>query len=404
MISKEDHFYRQVLPNGLTVIFEKRDMPVIAVMAAAKFGSAHEPQRLKGIAHFIEHSAIKGTKSRSNLEICKEIEKKGAEWNAFTAEEETAFWIKIGSKHIGTSFDIISDMMLNASFGKKEIETERGVILEEIKMYHDLPNYYVHDKLKEALYSMPFGLSALGTKEIIGKVQISTLKNFHSLNYSPSNIILSVVGKADFDDVVGLARRYFAGKSRQMREKRFSAKEGNFSKTIEKRKSIDQAQIALGMHMPTRMSEKRYAAEIFNAYLGEGMASPLFQEIRVKRGLAYAVSSSLDQGRDYCHCAISVGTVKEKIDEVRRIILKEIKKAGNLGKKDLDETKEQLIGRYHIVMENSSRTAQAMLYEELTKGAESYYEYPEKISEVRLEDVRRLAKIKNYGFIAVVPE
>lgn len=342
-MAKESDFHRQVLPNGMTLLFEQRNLPVISTIAATRFGSAFEEEKLKGIAHFIEHSVFKGTKTKSQKEISKEIEKKGGEWNAFTAEEETAFWIKIGSAHIDSAMDIISDIMLDPAFNKTEIETERGVILEEIKMYHDLPQYHVLDKLKETLYRKPFGLSALGTREIISKVPISFLQKVHKIHYRPSNMIVSIVGKAGRDDVIEMAKRHF---STELKSKRTDSSlkllPGKFEKITEKRKSIDQAQIALGFHVPSRTSDKRYAAEVFNAYLGEGMSSPLFQEIREKRGLAYSVRSSIDQGKNYGYCAISVGTVKEKVKAVKEIILEETKKVSGLQKSILKRRRNKL--------------------------------------------------------------
>jgi len=404
-MGKKRGFHSQTLSNGLRVIFEERNIPVISTIAASRFGSGFETEKLKGIAHFIEHSVFKGTKTRDAREISKEIEKKGGEWNAFTAEEETAFWIKLGAEHIESSIDIISDIMLDPAFNIKDIEIERGVILEEIKMYHDLPQYYVLDRLKESLFNRPFGLSALGTREIIGKVPIEVLRKNHHRFYDPSNIVLVYVGKADFEDIVALTGKHFSRKSKKIRfNHEISIAEGSFSKITEKRKSIDQAQLALGFHMPSRLDKRRYAAEVFNAYLGEGMSSPLFQEIREKRGLAYSVRSILEQGRNYGYSAITVGTVKEKLPDIKRMILKEIKRTGILKSRDFEETKEQLIGKYEINTENSMRTAQALLYEELTEGAEEHYKYPERISSVNISDVRKLSKIKEYGSVEVVPE
>ena len=399
-----DNFHKTVLPNGMTLLFERRNVPIISTIAATRFGGAYESDKIKGIAHFIEHSVFE-TAKRTSKEINLEIEKKGGEWNAFTSEEETAFWIKMDSKHFGLSMDIISDIMLHPAFTEKNFKKEKGIILQEIKMYHDLPNYHVIDRLKDTLYQKPFATPIIGTEKIISTVPKKTLVDNHDKYYVPSNMVLSVSGKANFEEVKTLAQKYFQKKSQT---KKFSVPFkitplDATNESVEKRKNIDQAHLALGFTVPARTEKGRYASEILNASLGVGMSSPLVQEIREKRGLAYSVRSDLDQGNNFGYCYVYAGIKKDAVKEVKSIILREIKNLCTLEKKDFEETKEQLIGRYYLDMENSMKTAQNLMYEELTAGAEEYYKYPERISGVRLADVQNLAKIKKYGYVAVVP-
>jgi len=401
-----DNFYRQVLPNGLTVIFEKRDLPAVTTIASARFGSGYENEKAKGIAHFIEHSVFKRTKTRTQQEIAREIEKKGGEWNAFTAEEETGFWIKIGAEHFETSLSILSDVMLNPTFAKKDLEMERKVILEEIKMYHDNPPLFTWIKLKELLFASPFGLSPLGNPKVIGKMSKATIQKYHNIHYSPSNMVVSVVGKVDVDKIWNLSKHYFAKRQvqRQIERKGLKILPGPFGNFIEGRKNIDQANLAFGFHVPSMSSQERYAAEVMNTILGVGFSSRLLQEIREKRGLAYAVGSRLDQGKDYGYCIIKAGTEKKKVETVKKIILEEIKKLQQLEQRDLEESKEQLIGYYKLESEDSRKVAESLLREEMNGNAKEYYNYPEKIAAVNLEDVRKIAQIKDFGFVAVVPE
>lgn len=405
MTKGSDNFYKTILPNGMTLLFEKRKVPITSTIAATRFGGAYESDKIKGIAHFIEHSVFETTK-RTSKEINLEIEKKGGEWNAFTSEEETAFWIKMDSKHFDLSMDIISDIMLHPAFTDKNFKKEKGIILQEIKMYHDLPNYHVLDRLKDALYQKPFAIPIIGTEKIISTVPKKTLMDYHNQYYVPSNMVLSVSGKAEFDEVKIMAQKYFQKKSSNQKFSiPFKITSLNSTKEfVEKRKNLDQAHLALGFTIPTRMDKGRYSSEVLNASLGVGMSSPLVQEIREKRGLAYSVRSDLDQGNNFGYCYVYAGIRKDAVKEVKEIILREIKKLSSLQKRDFEETKEQLIGRYYLDMENSMKTAQNLMYEELTAGAEEYYHYPERISEVRLADVRGLSKIKKYGYVAVVPE
>jgi len=405
MTKGSDNFYKTILPNGMTLIFEKRNVPIISTIAATRFGGAYESDKIKGIAHFIEHSVFE-TARRTSKEINLEIEKKGGEWNAFTSEEETAFWIKMDSKHFDLSMDIISDILLHPAFTEKNFKKEKGIILQEIKMYHDIPNYHVLDRLKDTLYQKPFAIPIIGTEQIISTVPRKTLVDNHDKYYIPSNMVLSVSGKAEFEEVKSMAMKYFQKKAPMTRfEVPFKINPLNtVREVVEKRKNIDQAHLALGFTVPTRTDAGRYASEVFNTSLGVGMSSPLVQEIREKKGLAYDVRSNLDQGNTFGYCYIYAGVKKESVGEVKEIILGEINKLSNLQKRDFEETKEQLIGRYYLEMENSMKTAQNLMYEELTSGAEEYYKYPERISDVKLGDVQKLAKIKNYGSVAVIPE
>ena len=403
-MDKSGDFQRKILPNGLTVLFEKRKVPIISTIAATRFGSAYEHEAIKGIAHFIEHSVFE-TKKRAAKEINLEVEKKGGEWNAFTSEEETAFWIKMDSKHFELSMDIISDVMLNPAFNDKMIKKERGIILQEIKMYHDLPNYHAMELIKETLYQKPFAIPIIGKESIISTLPKKTVVDFHHRMYSPQNMVLSVAGNSDFEEVLSLSKKYFKGSSFMKPAVPLSIQPLTSTREIiEKRKNMDQAHLTLGFTVPSRKDNLRYASEVLNASLGVGMSSPLVQEIREKRGLAYSVKSDIDQGNDYGYCSIYAGIKKEAVKEVKGIMLKEINKLQKLGKSEFEETKEQLIGKYYLGMENSMKTAQNLLYEELTGNAEEYYQYPERISDVKLSDVRKLAKIRNYGYVAVVPE
>ncbi len=401
----ENNFYRAVLPNGLIVLFERRNLPITASIAATRFGGGYESEKVKGIAHFIEHSVFE-TKKRTSKEINLEIEKKGGEWNAFTSEEETAFWIKMDSKHFDLSVDIISDIMLHPAFTEKNFKKEKGIILQEIKMYHDLPNYHVIERLKETLYHRPFAIPIIGTEKVISTVPKKTLEGYHNTHYIPSNMVLSVSGKAEFGEVLDIAKAYFNKKSPiKTFDPPFKMIPLNSTKEIiEKRKNLDQAHLSLGFILPSRREKSRYSAEILNASLGVGMSSPLVQEIREKRGLAYSVRSDLDQGNNFGYCYVYAGIRKDTVKEVKGIILKEIGKLSTLQKRDFEETKEQLIGKYYLDMENSMKTAQNLLFEELTENAKEYYEYPDRIGSVKISDVQKLAKIKNYGYVAVTPE
>jgi predicted Zn-dependent peptidase len=395
----EPEFHRKKLDNGITVIFEKRKIPVVTVASSVKFGSQHESEKIKGISHFIEHLVFKGTKNRSVSEIPQEVESKGGIINAFTAEELTSYWNKLPAKYFELGADICRDLILNPLFEKKALERERKVILEEIKMYHDNPGSYVLEKIKEMLYQKPFSISITGDlKTVAGLSRQRVIELFNSI-YSTNNMIFSVVGNASLSSVLDEARK-FPKTNKEIKNIPIVLKNGEI---IEKRKGIDQAHLVLGFHMPKLVDKQRYAAELFDSVLGGGMSSRLFQEIREKRGLCYAIRSQLEQSKDYSYEMIYAGTVKEKVKKIKEIILKEIKNFNNLNKSDFNEGKERLIGLRQVNKEKSDMTMIELLQEEIGGNAEEFYNYEEKINSVKLQDVKNLSKLKGYSFVSLVP-
>ena len=396
---KQPQFYRKKLDNGITVIFEKRDIPVVAVATSVKFGAQYESAAVKGISHFIEHLVFKGTKKRSVEEIPKTIEDKGGIINAFTSEDVTCYWNKLPSKHFALGADVSRDLVSGPLFAKNALERERKVILEEIKMYHDNPGYYVLEKIKELLYQKPFGMPISGTLESVSRLSREKVIRLFKEMYTTNNLIFSVVGDVDFDDVIREAKK-FPRSLKKINSIPLVKKNGEL---IEKRKGIDQAHLVLGFHMPTLCSKNRYAAEIFDNILGGGMSSRLFQEVREKRGLAYAIKGSLEQSQDYGYEIIYAGTVADKIEAVKKIILEEIPKMKKLGQKDLRAAQERLIGLREISKEKCDATMMSLLQEEIGGNAEEYYHYEQNINHVSLKEVQALAALTHYSFVALVP-
>ncbi len=392
-------FYRKKLDNGVTVIFERREIPVVSVASSVKFGAQYEKEDVKGISHFIEHLVFKGTKNRKVTDIPKEIESRGGIINAFTGEDVTCYWNKLPSNYFNLGADISRDLVLNPLFESKALERERKVILEEIKMYIDNPGSYVLEKIKEMLYKKPFNMSIAGTLKTVSFLSREKIIELFNSIYSTNNLVFTVVGRADFKEVLKEAKK-FPKTKKNISYIPIISSNGNF---VKKRKGIDQAHEALGFHMPKLTDKNRYAAEIFDNILGGGMSSRLFQEVREKRGLCYAIRSNLEQSKDYSYESIYVGTVREKVSEVKAIILKEIKKLKNLNKSDLEEAKERLIGLKEINKERSEASMFELLQEEIGGNAENYYRYEKNISRVNLNEVRALSNLKGYSFVALLP-
>ncbi len=395
-------FYRKVLKNGMTVIFEERNLPVVSVGIAVRYGGVNESLSERGISHFIEHMLYKGTKNRTSMQISREIEKNGGVMNGFTEEQITAFWCKIPSDRLHIALDVLSDMVKNPLFDKKEMEKERKVIFEEMKIYHDAPQHYVFDKIQELLYENPLGTSLIGTHGSMNSIDRNKIVKRFKEVYKPGNMILCVVGKADFSDIVKFAEKNFKKEKHNVRKQKIVLKNDY---KIEKRKGIDQANIVLAFHSPLSTDKKVYAMKLLIAIMSHGMSSRLFHEIRDKRNLAYSVFGDVNATKDFSYSYIYVGTMKENIKKNQKIILDEFRKVSEeLTEKELESTKNQLIGNYRISMENSEMQMNQLLLSEIDVSVKEFYDFEKNIRAVKLKDVKKLAKIRKYSLFALVPE
>ncbi len=395
-------FYRKILKNGMTLIFEKRSLPVVSVAFAVRSGGINEAASERGISHFIEHMLYKGTPTRNSKQIAEEIEKNGGDLNGFTGEALTAYHCKIPSKHIGIALEVLSDLIKNPLFDEKEIEKQRHVILEEIKMHKDNPIHYVFEEIQSSLYKKPFGMPLIGTNKILSSLTKEKISKRFKQIYQANNMILCVVGDADFNNIVEFAKKNFGNVKGNL--PKFKIVKKNESRT-EKRKGINQANLIFAHHIPTSKEKRNYAAFVLNVLMAGGMSSRLFQEIREKRNLAYAIKGESDINRDFAYSLIYVGTSKQNVGKVKKIILDEFKKVSKeLNEKELSQVKEQVIGNHQISIEDSQSQMVNLLYNEINGNAKKVYEFEKNIRAVKLDDVKNLAKIKKYSFFALIPE
>jgi len=400
----KDNFRKKILNNGLTILFEKRSIPVVSLAFAVRAGGVNESVSEKGVSHFIEHMLYKGTNRRGAKQIAEEIEKNGGELNGFTGDEITAYWCKMPSEKLEIALDVLSDMVKNPKFDKDELEKERKVIFEEIKMIHDNPIKYCFDEIQKSLYTGTMEISLIGTNETMNSITREKIVEKFMEIYNPNNLILCIVGDADFEEIVSFCEKNFGEQKGEVPIQKFSLK--NEDRT-EERRGIDQANLIFAYHVQTAKDKKNYAAQILSSLMAGGMSSRLFTEIREKRNLAYAVKGDSSINRDFAYNIIYVGTMKENIGEVKKLILEEFKKvAGGLDEKELNEIKQQLIGQYKISMEDSQVQMVNLLDSEISGDAMEFYEYEENILNVKLEDVKELAKKakEKYSFFALLPK
>ncbi len=397
-------FQKKIFDNGLVFLFEKRDLPVVSVAFAVRAGGINERAEEKGISHFIEHMLYKGTPTRDTKKISEEIEKNGGILNGFTDEEITAFWCKMPSKHLNIALNVLSDMIKNPLFDENEVEKERKVIFEEIKMRKDNPLIYCADKINGYLYDGDFSMSLIGTEKTLKSINQKELKKKFKELYQPNNLILCVVGNADFDEIVKFIEKNFESGKGEVPQIKFNSrnKEG-----VELRKGLTQANLVFAYHVPLAGDKKSYAADVLNTILAGGFSSRLFQEIREKKNLAYFVKGEPMINKDYAYNCIFVGTSKDNIKKVKGLIIEELKKISEeLEQDELNRVKDQLIGNYQISMEDSQSQMVNLLSYEISDIAEEYYNYEKEISKVKIEDIKELAKkaFEEYSSFALIPK
>ena len=398
-------FFKKILENGMTVLYEERKgSGVVSLAIAVKHGGINEPLDEKGISHFIEHMLFKGTKNRTPKQISEEIEKNGGILNAFTEEEFTNYWCKLPSNKADIGLDVLSDMLLNPLFEEKELNKERRVIFEEMKMRRDRPDIYVVDKIQNLLYTGTLSTDFIGTEESMKSINKKKITEKFKRAYGSENMILCAVGDADFKKLCDFCEKTFKKSGFKISEPIFGIKN---EEKIDKRKGIDQINLIFAYHAPNAKEKDVYAAQILNCLMVGGMSSRLYQEIREKRNLAYVVRGGYAGGRRYGYNTIVVGTSPGNLEKVKALIIEEFSKLQKeLDEKELSQVKEQLIGNSKISREDSSGQMLDLLCNEIwCDNAKRSYEYEKNIKKVKLEDVRKLAQsAKRYSFIALIPE
>ena len=386
-----------ILKNGIRVITHKvKSVKSSAVGVWVSTGGRFESLQKAGISHFMEHMLFKGTKSRSATKVKEDIEGIGGLLNGFTDEEATCYLTKVVSKHLNKSLDVLSDMAQNALFLEEDIEKERSVILEEIRMYEDIPMHHVHELICELLWpGQPLGMPLSGTKDTVKGITKSDLLALRDSYYTGRNIAVACAGDVDHADFVKQVETKF--------KKINSGEKSRFKKAIVSQqkpqvkfqnKDTQQTHIALGLHGLERNHPDRYAFSLLNIVLGANMSSRLFKELREKRGLVYEVSSYLRLLSDTGAFLVNAGLEHKKLPVVIELILKELKTARKelVRKDELDRAKEYYAGNLLLSMED---TLDYMIWlgQKLITDDKIYTpdEILKKVRKVNLDDLKRVA-------------
>lgn len=394
-------FHKKVLANGLrilTIPMPSLESATVLVMAGA--GSRYETRKNSGISHFLEHMAFKGTEKRPTaMDISSLIDGMGGEFNAFTGKETTGYYIKSAKDHVATSLDVLSDMLMHSKLDPTEIDKEKGVIIEEINLYEDMPARKIGDIYEQLLYSdTPMGWDIAGDKAIIRSIQRTDFLSYLGELYSASNLTVVVAGGIDSEESFAQVERYF-GEMKRFGTKSFEPIHEQQVKPaiLIKQKQTEQIHIALGVRTIPITSPKRYPLSVLSAILGGGMSSRLFHEVREKRGLGYYVRSSSDEYADAGTLVSTAGIDPKRVVEAVEVMVTEYSKVShgsmNLTDEELKKAKEFLKGHLVLDLEDSRSVSGFYAHQELLEEKiENPDEVIAEIEKVTKEDVEAVGK------------
>src|SRR5216117_1719427 len=358
-------------------------------------GSRHEAAERGGIAHFVEHMLFKGTATRTAEDIAQAIDSIGGQLDAFTAKEYASYYIKVLDEHLPLAIDILSDIVMNPAFGAEDIEREKKVVVEEIKMVEDTPDDLVHELFTQGFWeNHPLGRPILGTRETVESFNATSLRKYFRSAYTARNLIVSAVGNLEHQHVLDLVAEKFGTLSAPSEEISEDAPRV-VPKILIRTKDLEQSHLCLGASSYPQNHDDRYASYVLNTLLGGSMSSRLFQNVREKRGLAYAVFSGLSAYSDAGSFTIYAGCSNEAVGEVIDLVVEELRGVKNSPVLDseLQRSKDHLKGSLMLSLENTasrmSHLARQEIYFDRHFGLDETLAGVERVSS---DDLRRVAR------------
>lgn len=388
---------RQVLPNGIRVVTEQ--MPHVRSVAVGIWigtGSREESEDDAGISHFVEHMVFKGTKKRSAEAIAREVDSIGGGLDAFTSKEVVSFNVKVLDEHVPEAFDIITDLVRNPRFDHSDIEKEKGVILEELKMEVDNPEYLAHELFSSHFWKgHGLGRAILGTRNTIRSFDRDRIERYHREIYSPANILVTAAGNLNHKRMTQLVGDHLGDLKRRRPKKSGHKPVPHAPLVVRDKKSVEQVHLYVGVPSIAMPDESRFACYILNALLGGGMSSRLFQNIREKQGLAYSVYSDLAMYRDVGCMIIYAGTSAKSAERVVKSIAHELHEAAStkVSPEELRRAKDHLKGSIVLGLESTSSRMANLARQETYFGAfMSMDEMLDRVERVTADEVLALAQ------------
>lgn len=367
------NFTKKQLPSGLTLItVPQKDSPASTVLVLVEAGSNYEAKRDNGISHFLEHMIFKGTTKRPNaLTISSELDGLGAQYNAFTGNEYTGYYAKVEARHFNQALDIVSDMYLNPRFDDAEINKEKGVIVEEIRMYNDMPHRKVHENMETLLYGdQPAGRNIAGSEETVRSFGRADFIRYRNEHYVPSATTVIVAGNFNDTTIDEQISTAFAGLTKNTKASKPPVVEAQIQPAFHlESKNTDQTHIAIAFRTVPITDKRTPAIRLLGSVLGAGMSSRLFHKLRTEMGVCYYVRAEADSATDYGTLGISAGVDNARVEEVVNVLLQECVKLKNelVPAAELRRVKDYLIGNMMLSLETSDSLAEYYGFQQVLK-------------------------------------
>ena len=375
-----------------------KNAPSVTVMSLVETGSKYENEQNNGISHFLEHMCFKGTEKRPKaIDISREFDSIGAEHNAFTSQEVTGYWAKVHKKHADKILDIISDMYIRPTFPAKDLEVEKGVIVEEINMYEDLPQRHVHEVFDDLLYGdQPAGWNIAGTKENVRSFKREDFVNYRKQHYVSSATTIVVAGDVDENSVFKKVAKAFADMptGKKVGKKKVVEKQNEPAVKVDF-KDTDQTHLVIGVRAFNLYDKKMAALRLLSAILGNGMSSRLFQKMREELGICYYVRSEINAFTDHGTLVVSAGVDSSRVEQGVKGILDEMKRIRDekIPETELRKAKDFIIGNMYLGLESSDDLANFYGSQEILKEKiKTPKEIEAEIEKVSASDVAKIAK------------
>ncbi len=388
-------FIKKHLLNGLPVVMESiKNMRSVVIGIWVKVGSRNETPEKNGISHFLEHMFFKGTKKRSTKDIAFEIDSLGGELNAFTSRENTTFYVKVLDEYLEKGVELLSDVFLHSTFPEEDMEKERKIIKEEIKMIEDTPDDYIHDLSNQTIWGHSgLGQPVLGRRETIRSFTKDDLLSHIRKYYGTKDIVVSCAGNFEPEHLLSMLNKNLGNLRRGSEPERGAPPD--FKSRVEVfSKQLSEAHICLGVKGLSQTSEERYSLFILNSILGAGVSSRLFQEIREKRGLVYSIYSFIALYFDAGVWGVYAGVSRKKVREVLELILKEMYSLKDtLDDIELNRAKSQMKGNIVLGLESTISRMNSIARQEIYHGR--YYspeEIMKEIDSVTLNSIKDLVE------------
>ncbi len=391
-------YRKKVLQNGVRVVAEKMTATKsVAIGIWVNVGSRDERPGQEGVSHFLEHMFFKGTKRRSASQISQEIDALGGEMNAFTSRENTAFYVKVIDRHLASAIRLLADLFHHSCFHPKEVEKEKNVVLEEIRMVQDDPEELLYDlHIQHQLHQHPLGNPILGRPHTIKRFNQPTLFEYIDSHYGTNEILISVAGSFEWKVLVPLLEKAFGTVRRKVDHKPQMRQPGMVhGGLLVQKKSLEQAHVCCGLPGFSVTHKDRYIGYVLNTALGGGVSSRLFQRIREERGLAYSIYSFLSSFSDAGVLTIYAATRPREAGRVIELIRKELRQISRHGltPKELTRAKNQMKGSLMLSLEGTHSRMNKLAKEEMYQGhPNSFDAILRKIDNVTSSEVLRLAR------------